>query len=32
MNKGLVCNLVQGNLLTDAEYDELKKLLEKGNQ
>lgn len=30
--KDLVCNLVQGDLLTDAEYDELKKLLERGTQ
>ena len=28
--KGLVSNLIQGDLLTDEEYGELKKLLEKG--
>ncbi len=28
--KGLVSNLISGDLLEDAEYEELKKLLEKG--
>ena len=28
--KGLVSNLIQGDLLTDGEYEELKRLLEKG--
>lgn len=28
--KGLVSNLIAGDLLTDAEYEELKQLLEKG--
>lgn len=28
--RGLVTNLIQGDLLTDAEYEELKRLLEKG--
>ncbi len=28
--KGLVSNLISGDLLTDEEYDELKKMLEKG--
>lgn len=30
--KGLVSNLIMGDLLTEAEYEELKKLLEKGKQ
>ncbi|MDE7313985.1 MAG: BlaI/MecI/CopY family transcriptional regulator [Eubacterium sp.] len=30
--KGLVSNLIEGDFLTDAEYDELKKLLEKGQE
>ena len=30
--KGLVSNLIMGDLLTDAEYGELKKLLEKGRE
>jgi len=30
--KGLVSNLILGDLLTDEEYEELKSLLEKGNQ
>ena len=29
--KGLVSNLIMGDLLTDQEYEELKRLLEKGN-
>ncbi len=29
--KGLVSNLIMGGLLADEEYEELKKLLEKGN-
>ena len=28
--KGLVSNLISGDLLTDEEYEELKKMLEKG--
>ena len=28
--KGLVSNLIQGDLLTDGEYEELRRLLEKG--
>ena len=28
--KGLVCNLIMGDLLADEEYEELKGLLEKG--
>lgn len=28
--KGLVSNLIAGDMLTDSEYEELKKLLEKG--
>ena len=28
--KGLVSNLIMGDLLTDAEYEDLRKLLEKG--
>ena len=28
--KGLVANLIAGDLLTDAEYEDLRKLLEKG--
>ena len=28
--KGLVSNLIQGDLLTDGEYEELKRLLDKG--
>lgn len=30
--KGLVSNLIMGDLLTEAEYEELKGLLEKGKQ
>ena len=30
--KGLVSNLILGDLLADEEYEELKKLLEKGNK
>ncbi len=30
--KGLVSNLIMGDLLADEEYEELKKLLEKGNK
>lgn len=30
--KGLVSNLITGNMLTEAEYEELKKLLEKGRE
>ncbi len=30
--KGLVSNLIMGDLLTDEEYEELKKLLEKGKE
>lgn len=30
--KGLVSNLIMGDLLTEAEYEELKRLLEKGKQ
>lgn len=30
--KGLVSNLISGDLLTDEEYKELKKLLEKGKE
>ena len=30
--KGLVSNLIMGDLLTDVEYEELKKLLEKGRE
>ena len=30
--KGLVSNLIMGDLLTDEEYEELKKLLEKGER
>ena len=30
--KGLVSNLIMGDLLTEAEYEELKKLLKKGKQ
>ena len=30
--KGLVSNLISGDLLTDEEYDELKKLLEGGKK
>lgn len=30
--KGLVSNLIMGDLLTDEEYEELKKLLEKGKR
>lgn len=30
--KGLVSNLIMGDLLTDAEYEDLKKLLEKGKE
>lgn len=29
---GLVSNLIQGDLLTDGEYEELKRLLEKGRE
>lgn len=30
--KGLVTNLISGDLLTDEEYEDLKKLLEKGRE
>lgn len=30
--KGLVSNLIQGDLLADGEYEELKQLLEKGKE
>ena len=30
--KGLVSNLIMGDLLSDEEYDELKKMLEKGKE
>ncbi len=30
--KGLVSNLIMGDLLTDEEYEELKRLLEKGKE
>ncbi len=30
--KGLVSNLISGDLLTDEEYEELKKMLEKGQE
>lgn len=30
--KGLVTNLIAGDMLTDAEYEELKKLLENGKE
>ncbi len=30
--KGLVSNLISGDLLTDEEYEELKNLLEKGRE
>ena len=30
--KGLVSNLISGDLLTDGEYEELKKMLEKGQE
>lgn len=30
--KGLVSNLIMGDLLTDQEYEELKRLLEKGKE
>ena len=30
--KGLVSNLIMGDLLTDEEYEDLKKLLEKGKE
>ena len=30
--KGLVSNLIAGDMLTDAEYEELKKLLENGRE
>ena len=30
--KGLVCNLIMGDLLADEEYEELKGLLEKGKE
>lgn len=30
--KGLVSNLIQGDLLADGEYEELKQLLEKGTE
>lgn len=30
--KGLVSNLIAGDMLTEAEYEELKKLLEKGRE
>nr|WP_202621137.1 BlaI/MecI/CopY family transcriptional regulator [Pseudoflavonifractor sp. 524-17] len=30
--KGLVSNLIMGDLLTDGEYEDLKKLLEKGKE
>lgn len=30
--KGLVSNLIMGDLLTDEEYEELKKLLERGKE
>ncbi len=30
--KGLVSNLISGDLLTDGEYEELKRLLEKGKE
>lgn len=30
--KGLVSNLISGDLLTDEEYEELKKMLEKGQK
>ena len=30
--KGLVANLIQGELLTDVEYEELKQLLEQGRE
>ncbi len=30
--KGLVTNLIAGDMLTDAEYEELKKLLENGRE
>ncbi len=30
--KGLVSNLILGDLLTDDEYEELKRLLEKGKE
>ena len=30
--KGLVSNLIMGDLLTDEEYEELKRLLEKGSE
>ena len=30
--KGLVSNLIMGDLLTDEEYEELKRMLEKGKE
>ncbi|MDE6892061.1 MAG: BlaI/MecI/CopY family transcriptional regulator, partial [Lachnospiraceae bacterium] len=30
--KGLVSNLISGDILADEEYEELKKLLEKGKE
>ncbi len=30
--KGLISNLIMGDLLADEEYEELKRLLEKGNE
>ncbi|MDE6912376.1 MAG: BlaI/MecI/CopY family transcriptional regulator, partial [Lachnospiraceae bacterium] len=30
--KGLVSNLISGDLLTDEEYEDLKKMLEKGRE